>query len=407
MSMIETKGTWTAVHPSPPGVTGLDTNHVRWGKGTQKSGYKFEGGRTEARLDGTEFVLGTFTHENYPIDSGETREFDVDLKVQVRFEDGTTSDLNFTFHHNETDNSGPHPNDIVSLPKFISPQTVTVNGEKYKVVISGFKQGGRVVREFDSKENSSNSAAVVALFTKPGKPDVVITHVDPKGTVAGSQSDEYVEILNRGTEAADMSGWVLHADGTGKDFTFPQGTVLQPGGRFRVYTNERHPESGGFSFGSGQPVWHDHGDIATLRNKESREVSRYPYGHRITPQPTEARSPGQAHPHVHIQNMGDAPLGKQKVTVRLPQDGPFRFTSDQNTISVWNNKANKERKFTGTVSDDGRVLTAEVDLDLPGGGAGAPLWTQAAVDAGATPGPYTVHWDFGNLGATDVTVTVK
>ncbi|MVO88486.1 lamin tail domain-containing protein [Streptomyces sp. p1417] len=405
MSTIQTSGTWTAVHPAPAGVTGLDTSHVQWGKGEKKSGYRFEGGSTEAKLDGTEFVLGTFTHDNFPIDSGDTREFDVGLKVQVVFEGGVKSDLSFTFHHNETDNSGPHPNDIVSLPEFISPQTVTVNGEKYKVVLSGFKQGGRVVRQFDSKESSSNSAAVVALFTKPGKPDVAITHVEAKGKVSGSQSDEYVEILNRGTEAADLSGWVLHAESTRKDFTFPEGTVLKPGERYRVYTDERHPDSGGFSFGSGRPVWHDSGDLATLKNQDGKEVSRFPYGHRFTPEPTQAKSPGQAHPHVHLQNLGDEPLGTYRVTVRLPQDGPLRF-EDQSAVSVYDNKLNKEVKFPGTVSENHRVLTAEVDLDLPGGGAGAPLWTQVAVDAGATKGPYTVHWDFQGLGAADVTVTV-
>jgi hypothetical protein len=54
--------------------------------------------------------------------------------VHVVFEDGTEADFAFRFHHNETPNDGPAPEDIVDLPMFVSPQTVTVDGEEYGVV---------------------------------------------------------------------------------------------------------------------------------------------------------------------------------------------------------------------------------------------------------------------------------
>lgn len=104
-------------------------------------------------LDGTEFTLGTFTHENYPITGMPQNEFDVDLAVRVVFEDGTEADFSFRFHHNETPNVGPAPEDLVDLPTFVSPETVTIDGEEYAVLISGFKQGGQVVRRFVSPEN--------------------------------------------------------------------------------------------------------------------------------------------------------------------------------------------------------------------------------------------------------------
>ncbi len=153
-----------------------------------------------------------------------------------------------------------------------------IDGDEYGVVISGFKQGGRIVRQFISQENGANSADVVAIFARAGRPDVVITTVRNKGEVKYTQADEFVEIVNRGTVAANISGWVLGADDRGQDFTFPPDTVLQPGQRIRIYTNEIHPEWGGFTYGSGRPIWNDKGDTARLRNPDGDAVSEYGYG---------------------------------------------------------------------------------------------------------------------------------
>ncbi|KAF4411010.1 MULTISPECIES: lamin tail domain-containing protein [Streptomyces] len=409
MGIIHTSGKWTAVRPSPPQVSGLGTNHVEWGRptGTRKSGYRFTGGETQALLTGAEFTLATFTHENFSVFSDGVQQFDVELQVNVTFEDGKTKDFTFKFHHNETDNNGPHPNDIVSLPEFISPETVTVDGQQYKVMLSGFKRGGRIVREFDSPEDGSNSADIVAVFAKPGKADVAITHVQAGGKLPGTQADEYVEIFNRGTEPADLSGWTLRARNSGKQFTFPAGTELRPGTRFRVYTNERHPETGDFSFGSGEPVWDDVADVAFLADDKGKRVSLYRYGQKITPAPPEeVKGHGEAHPRVVARNSDKQSLGTQKVVVSVPKDSPLRFHPDENTLSLWNTRQNKENKFTGTVSEDGRTLTVDVDFDIPAGDE-QPIWVQLTVDSGARPGTYAVHWELGELGSVDTTVIVN
>ncbi len=72
-----------------------------------------------------------------------------------------------------------------------------------------------------------------------------------------SESDEYAEIVNLGDAAQEMGGWRLSdiADG-GPDFVFPTSS-LQAGERVRVYTNEVHPESGGFSFAWGVAIWNN------------------------------------------------------------------------------------------------------------------------------------------------------
>ncbi|MEV0597850.1 lamin tail domain-containing protein [Streptomyces sp. NPDC050315] len=287
MSTVTTSGTWPSLSTNPPNLEGLSTENVKWGipaGGGGKSGYAFAGGTREVKLDGSEFTLGTFTHQNFPIQAMPQSQFQVDLAVRIRFEeDDTDRNFSFRFRHNETDNAGPTPDDEVDLPTRVSPETVTIDGEEYAVVITGFKQNGQIVTKFISPENGANSADIVAVLSRVGAPDVVIADVRYKGEVKRTQADEYVEIVNRGTAPADISGWVLGADDPGQDFPFPPGTVLQPGDRIRVYTNQVHPQWGGFSYGKGRPIWNDSGDTARLRDANGTIVSDYNYGTAATP----------------------------------------------------------------------------------------------------------------------------
>lgn len=108
--------------------------------------------------------------------------------------------------------------------------------------------------------------------------NVDIAKVFFQGLVPEVESDEYVEIVNHGKEPRDLTGWVLKdiADGY-PSFTFPA-YVLQPRERIRVYTNEIHPEYGGFSFGHNEAIWDDSvPDTAALFDAEGREVYRRSY----------------------------------------------------------------------------------------------------------------------------------
>ena len=76
----------------------------------------------------------------------------------------------------------------------------------------------------------------------------------------------------------DLDGWSLAdiSDGTPK-FTFPA-HVLGPGARVRVYTNEIHPEWGGFSFARASSIWNNSNpDIAGLFNRQGVQVSTKSY----------------------------------------------------------------------------------------------------------------------------------
>ena len=192
MTTAITSGLWTGINASPPGLAGLSSHHVRWGVpagGAGQSGYVFTGRSVEVPLDGTTFVLGTFTHQNYPIYGYDPKQFDVSLKVHVTFGGGVLSrDFSFTFHHNETPNVGPAPQDLVDLPTLQSPETVEIDGEEYALVIQGFLQGGNLVTRFVSEENGSNSADIVAKLVQIVKPvQIYMFQVhNPDGSVFGS-----------------------------------------------------------------------------------------------------------------------------------------------------------------------------------------------------------------------------
>ncbi|MFB0616122.1 choice-of-anchor K domain-containing protein [Streptomyces sp. AGS-58] len=277
MTTVVTSGVFPSTDPAVSPLDGLGTADIRWGSNNSQSGYQFRGAAAAVQLDGTEFVVGTFVHRNVPTNVTPSV-FDVHLKVNVMFEDGSTTDLDFSFHHNETPNttnSSPADDDLVDLQTFVHPQPVTIDGKQYRAVLSGFKRGGQIVRQFRSPEDGINFAEVVCAFTLD-EPDVVISGLRYQGT-GPDQADEYVEIHNKGGAPQDLTGWTVQCKPTGYSFPFPPGTVIQPGQRYRVYTDETHQEYGGFSFGSSGEVWRDQGGIARLVADDGFVVDQHPY----------------------------------------------------------------------------------------------------------------------------------
>ena len=116
------------------------------------------------------------------------------------------------------------------------------------------------------------------VATSTGTPNLSIDCIFFDGVVSRTESDEYVRIVNAGETSVDLSNWSLKdvADGS-PTFTFP-GYTIAPNETIRVYTNEVHSESGGFSFGLGSSIWANSApDTAALFNAEGQEVSRKSY----------------------------------------------------------------------------------------------------------------------------------
>lgn len=114
--------------------------------------------------------------------------------------------------------------------------------------------------------------ATLPVAAAPG--DVIISSIRYDGDVPQVESDEYAVITNRGGAAVNIGNWRLNAGEPDQNFTFPN-FDLQPGQSCRVYTNEFHPESCGFSFGRGDAIWRNSGDCGYLYNAEGVEVSRF------------------------------------------------------------------------------------------------------------------------------------
>lgn len=129
---------------------------------------------------------------------------------------------------------------------------------------------------------SAPTAAPPAATEPPPPPpaaastDVQITGINYDGAVPRVESDEYVVITNTGAGVINLGGWRLNAGDPGQDFGFP-GFDLQPGQSCRVYTNEHHPETCGFSFGSGRAIWNNDGDCGYLYDNTGAQVSQRCY----------------------------------------------------------------------------------------------------------------------------------
>lgn len=120
---------------------------------------------------------------------------------------------------------------------------------------------------------------IISLPEPPG--GVEITELVHHGKVKRSQSDEYVQITNNGSVSVDLSGWQVKSASGGSQkkqvFTFPDGTTIAAGQNLRIYTNEVHPETGGFSFGSATAIWNDQGDEGQLLDATGKVVSSWTY----------------------------------------------------------------------------------------------------------------------------------
>lgn len=106
----------------------------------------------------------------------------------------------------------------------------------------------------------------------------MITFIFADGTASSQEPDEYVAIKNTSAAAISLAGWRLTdmSDNT-RSFTF-QGGLVQPGQEVRVYTNEVHPEWGGYSFSRGTAIWNNcRPDIAGLFNPGGTLVSQATY----------------------------------------------------------------------------------------------------------------------------------
>jgi len=171
MPEINISGVWQNVKgPSDlSSFRGLGTSRITWGQPaeTDTSSYEFEGGTNNVDVDGAAWVLGTFTHFNYPIIAPFER-FTVDLYITATVANGPTRDLTITFDHYESPNRGPeaawadevtvHPLSVED--KWRALRFVKIEGVESDMIFEGFYSHDTQVlnQKYRSPENKSNMA---------------------------------------------------------------------------------------------------------------------------------------------------------------------------------------------------------------------------------------------------------
>ena len=139
----------------------------------------------------------------------------------------------------------------------VSPQHAVLSTPTSATIIASISPSPTVTAPIPISTSSLSNPTPTPTSTVTTTASIQITNIFYDGLVPSIESDEYVEISNPGTTAVDLNGWTLKdvADGT-PSFRFPAYT-LEPGTSIRVYTNENHPEYGGFNFGYGKAIWNN------------------------------------------------------------------------------------------------------------------------------------------------------
>ncbi len=124
-----------------------------------------------------------------------------------------------------------------------------------------------------TEEEISTTPAVEIVSTG----NVMITYIFNNGIKGNKEPDEYVEIRNDSEQAIQLQGWTLR-DKSDHKFEFLD-FIMLPGQICRIYTNEIHLDTCGFSFNiSGSAVWNNKkGDCAYLIDGQGNEINQYCY----------------------------------------------------------------------------------------------------------------------------------
>lgn len=121
------------------------------------------------------------------------------------------------------------------------------------------------------------------------------TGFDTDGSGSVSALDEYVELFNSSAVAVDISGWELWDPGTGNWFTFPAGSILEPGAYALVVVGVQAggslpalgPDDLAFNTGRSSALINNAGDNAYLVDTGSNTFITAAFGNWPVIDPTD------------------------------------------------------------------------------------------------------------------------
>ena len=178
-------------------ASGDGTASIRWGTATQgsRSGYDFVAAAVSTLGPGAPVVIGTFTHQNWPI-TGETLKTGT-LKVTIAFNDQRITDpsidITIPLTHDETPNqanpcaypSGPNQNgcaDAVTIGT-VTSEPIVIGGVLCTVSV-WFGNGST---QFLTAEEAANSISLYLQFSCPSfNPQLAIVKTGPASSTVGA-----------------------------------------------------------------------------------------------------------------------------------------------------------------------------------------------------------------------------
>lgn len=214
-----------------------DYQKIDWGGdavGSSKSSYEF---LDNENLQGTDpldlglgtFTVGTFVHNNFPINTGtsiKTAHLNVSFDITIG-DETVTVDHTIKFNHNETPNSPGPGDDIVTIIDGTEEVEIVVDGLKY-VLELGFKSGDDIVNEIYTTEGKSTSVPLVAeLKLSPDYLDLdgtveVDYGADGPGSLAwiGVDDDGFIDGAYGTLKVDDLGNYEYNLD---DDVSVPEG----------------------------------------------------------------------------------------------------------------------------------------------------------------------------------------
>lgn len=99
------------------------------------------------------------------------------------------------------------------------------------------------------------------------------SNFNPPGPDDDVLDDEYIVIVNEGSDPVDMSGWTLRDESSRNRLKFDEGASIAGGGSVRVISGC----SDGPSWCGGSSIWNNDGDLALLLDEYGRVVARLRY----------------------------------------------------------------------------------------------------------------------------------
>lgn len=124
------------------------------------------------------------------------------------------------------------------------------------------------------------STAAPPSTTNVAKAGITISDIRYDGAVPKTEADEFIVITNTSKSPVDVSKYYVYVATTGTQgatFSFPKDSVVKAGASVRVYTNEIHKETGGYSFGSGKAIWSNNGGLGVLKDGNGKKLAEYKY----------------------------------------------------------------------------------------------------------------------------------